>query len=55
MERPSMEVVKEPKRRATTADNDCGILAQQTEHTEKTSQRQLWRSVQRGQPANRTR
>ena len=39
MEQPSVEVVKEPKRRATTAYSDCGILAQQTEHTEKTIQR----------------
>jgi len=29
IERPSVEVVKEPKRRATTADSDCGVLAQQ--------------------------
>jgi len=29
IERPSVEVVNEPKRRATTADSDSGILAQQ--------------------------
>jgi hypothetical protein len=38
IEQPSVEAVNELKRRATTADSDCGTLAQQKcrRHTGKT-------------------